>query len=64
MKIVSVKKKLVDKLAEECTENIDEAKVTEITENKCKFSCAIYVFIIAIPFTICIWIGTYFVYFY
>ena len=57
------RKKLVDKLVEECTENVDEAKITEITENKCKSSCTIYVVIIAIVFTICIEIGTYFVYF-
>ena len=56
------RKKLVDKLVEECIENIDEAKITEITENKCKSLCIIYVVIIAIVFTICIGIGTYFVY--
>ena len=56
------RKKLVDKLVEECTENVDEAKITEITENKCKSSCTIYVVIIAIVFTICIGIGTYFIY--
>ena len=53
------RKKLVDKLVEECTENVDEAK---IIENKRKCSCTIYVVIIAIVFTICIGIGTYFVY--
>ena len=57
------RKKLVDKLVEECTENVKEAKITEITENKCKSSCTIYVVIIAIVFTICIGIGTYFVYY-
>ena len=62
MKTVSAEKKLVDKLVEECTENVDEAKITEITENQCKFLCTIYVVIIAIIFTICIGIGTYFVY--
>ena len=56
------RKKLVDKLVEECTENVDEAKITEITENKCKSLCTIYVVIIAIVFTICIGIGTYFLY--
>ena len=49
-------------MVEECTENVDKAKVTEITENKCKFSSTIYVVIIAIVFTICIGIGTYFAY--
>ena len=56
------RKKLVDKLVEECTENVDETKITKITENKCKSSCTIYVVIIAIIFTICIGIGTYIVY--
>ena len=55
-------KKLVDKLVEECIENVDEAKITEITENKCQSLCSIYVVIIPIVFTICIGIGTYFVY--
>ena len=36
------RKKLVDKLVEECTENIDEAKIAEITlfkhKNVCKSS--------------------------
>ena len=56
------RKKLVDKLVEECIENADEVKITEITENKCNSSCTIYVLIIAIVFTICIGIGSYFVY--
>ena len=51
-----------DKVVEECMENVDESKVTETTENKHKSSCTIYVVIIAINFTICIGIGTYFVY--
>ena len=61
MKIVNVKK-LVDKLVEECTENVKEAKVTENTENKFRSSCTIYVGIIATVFTICVEIGIYFVY--
>ena len=55
------RKKLVDKLVEECMENVDKAKITELAENKCKSLCKIYVVIIAIVFTICIGIGTYFV---
>ena len=35
-------KKLVDKLFEECTENIDEVKLAKITEIKSKSSCTIY----------------------
>ena len=61
------RKRLVDKLIEEYTENVEEAKITGITlfewnsaehKNKCKTSCTIYVVLIAIVFTICIGIGT------
>ena len=52
------RKRLVDKLIEECTENGEETKITGITlfkhKNKCKFSFIIYVVLIAIVFTICI----------
>ena len=46
------RKRLVDKLIEECTENDKEAKITGITlfecnpvenKNKCRSSCTIYV---------------------
>ena len=60
--ICKCRKKLVDKLFEERTVNVDETKIIEITENKCKFSYTIYVVIIAIVFIICIGIGTCFVY--
>ena len=56
------RKKLVDKLVEECTENVKEANITEITEKKCKSSCTIYVVVIVIVFTICMGIGICFVY--
>ena len=39
------RKKLVDKLVEECTENIDEVKLAKLTlaehENMCKCSCTL-----------------------
>ena len=61
------RKRLVDKLVEECTENIKKAKIAGITlfehKSKCKSSYTIYVVLIAIVFTICIGIGTYFVYY-
>ena len=66
------RKKLIDKLVEECTETTDEVKITKITsaecnsiedENKCKTSCTVYVVLIAIIFTICIGTGTYFFYY-
>ena len=60
------RKKLVDKLVEECTENVEEAKIAEITltENihKCS-SCTLYIVLFSIIFTINIGIATYFVYY-
>ena len=61
------RKKLVDKLVEECTENIDEVKIAGTAlfdhRNECKSSCTIYVVLIAIVFTIRIGNGTYFLYY-
>ena len=60
------RKKLVDKLVAECTENIDEVKIAKITlvghENACVFSYIIYVILAVIAFAISIGIGTYFTY--
>ena len=53
------RKKLVDKLTEECTENIDEVK---IAEHKCS-SCILYIVLFSIFFAINIGIGAYFVYY-
>ena len=60
------RKKLVDKLVEECTENDEEVKLAKITlaenENKYKYcSCTLYIVSFLIVFTINIGIGTYFV---
>ena len=61
------RKKLADRLVEECTENIDEVKIAEMTlferRNDWKSSCTIYVVLIAIVFTISIGIGIYFIYY-
>ena len=59
------RKKLVDKLVEECTENIDETKIAEITLNKnvCKSICILYIVLFSIIFTSNIGIATYFVYY-
>ena len=66
MKTVNREQKLVDKLVEECTENVEEAKIAEITltENihKCS-SCTLYIVLFSIIFTINIGIATYFVYY-
>ena len=52
------RKKLVYKLVEECTENVDEVKIAGMTlferGNECKSSCTIYVVLIAVVFTISI----------
>ena len=60
------RKSLVDKLVEECNENIDEAKLTEIAlfEQKNECACHYTVFIIlgVIVITICIGIGAYYTY--
>ena len=63
------RKKLVDKLVEECTENIEETKLVENTsaknknKHKCS-SCTLYIVLFLIIFTINIGIGIYFTYFY
>ena len=68
MKIVSVEKKLVDGLVEECTETNNEVKLARITlaenENKHKRSCCtLYTVLFSIIFTVNVGIGTYFVYY-
>ena len=63
-----MQKKKVDKLAEECTETVEEVKIAKITlaenENthKCS-SCTLCIVLFSILFTISFGIGTYFVYF-
>ena len=58
------RKKVVDKLVEECTKNIDEVEVASENEhkNKCS-SCTLYIILFSIIFTISIGIATYFVYY-
>ena len=65
------RKKLVNKLVEECTENTDEVKIAEITSmelrstkniHKC-ISCTLYIVLFSMIFTINIGIATYFVYY-
>ena len=58
---------MVDKLVEECNENIDEAKITNVALFEHKNQCACYytVFIVlaVIALAISIGIGAYFVYY-
>ena len=62
------RKKLVDKLVEECTENIDELKITNIilaeyeSRRGCS-SCTLYIVLFLILFRINVGIGSYFLYF-
>ena len=53
------RKRLVDKLVEECNENIDEEKLTEIVLFEHKNECACYytVFIVFGVIVLTIWIG-------
>ena len=64
MKTVNVKEGLVDKLFEECAENVEEVKLTEITstENENKHKCSsftLYIMLFSIIFTINVGIGSY-----
>ena len=61
-------KKLVGKLVEECTENVEEVKLAKINlaENENKHKCSsytLYIVLFSIIFTINVGIGTYFVYY-
>ena len=63
------RKKLVDKLVEECADNIEETRLLETTsaknENKHKCSsCTLYFVLFSIIFTINIGLGIFFAYFY
>ena len=54
---------MIDKLIEECNENIEETSLIKINSKKCKHnSCILYIVLFSIFFTINIGIATYFVY--
>ena len=56
--------RLVDKLVEECNENIEETSLVKINSTKCKHNfCILYMVLFSIFFTINIGIGAYFVYY-
>ena len=58
------RKILVDKVVEECNENIEETSLFKINSTKCKRnSCILYIVLLSIFFTINIAISTYFVYY-
>ena len=55
------KKKLVHKLAEECTENIEETGLVEITSTECKHnSCTLHIVLFSITVTVNTGINSYF----
>ena len=62
------RRKLVDKLVEECTENVEEVKLAKTTlakneiKHKCS-SCSLYIVLFSIVFRINIGIATYFIYY-
>ena len=58
------KKRLVHKLAEECTENIEETTLVEINLTECKHNpFTLHIVLFSIIFKINVGIGSYFVYF-
>ena len=58
------RKRLVDKLVDECDENIEETSLVKINSTKCKYnSCMLYTVLFSIFFTIKVGIATYFVYY-
>ena len=56
------RKRLVDKLVDECDENIDEVKIVSESKNKCN-SCILYIVLFSIFFTINVGIGAYFAFY-
>ena len=58
------KKRLADKLVEECTENIEETRLVEINSTECKHNfCTLQIVLFSIIFRINVVIGIYFLYF-
>ena len=60
------RKKIVNKLIKECTENVEEVKIT-LAEDKNKHkssSCTLYIVLILVIFTANVGIGNYFLCFY
>ena len=56
------RKRLTDKLVDECDENIEEVKILDKNEDKCN-SCILYIVLFSIFFTINVGISAYFVYY-
>ena len=56
------RKRLVNKLIDECNETVDEIKIVSESKNKCN-SCIFYFVLFSIFFTINVGIGVYFAYY-
>ena len=55
---------MVDKLIEECNENIEETSLININSTKCTSnSCILHIVLFSISFTVNIGIATYFIYY-
>ena len=57
------KKKLIDPLIEECTENDDQTKIVNITVENENSSCKVYIALMTVVFTIFTGVTIYFVYY-
>ena len=57
------RKWLLDKLVDECDENIDEVKIVSESKNKCNSYILLYIVLFSIFFTINAGIATYFIYY-
>ena len=58
------RKRLIDKLIEECNENIEETSLIILNSAKCESnSCILYTVLFSVLFTINIGISTYFIYY-
>ena len=58
------RKRLVDKMVEECNEIVEETSLVKLNSTKCKHnSCILYIVLFSIFFTINIGIAYYFVYY-
>ena len=62
--ICKCRKKLVDKLVDECAETVEEVKLAKITsaENENNYKCSSCTVLMVVAFTICAGIKAYFVY--
>ena len=54
---------MLDKLVDECDENIDEVKIVSESKNKCNSYILLYIVLFSIFFTINAGIATYFIYY-